>query len=301
MIGRLDPVPRGHRASASARALPKPRLDDKDDRPRDLDSLKALMLARHADFPKRIATLAQYALDHPDDIAFGTVASIAEAAQVSPSTLVRFGQFLGYSGFSDLQSVFQQAGRTRIVSKAKSHVASEAGPARDDWNAIQETVEACRMSLDTMGETIPLADISAASGMLSTADSIFILADKDALPFASFFHRRLVAMSIRAILLTDMASATDILTLARRGDAAVILETAPFSSALAAHVVTIKELQMPIVCMTDTPLSPTAALARVRFDLAGAGRDALSRVTAGIVLGDALANGIRASLQTTSG
>ncbi|KQS78985.1 hypothetical protein ASG25_10330 [Rhizobium sp. Leaf384] len=276
-------------------------MTDKDDRPRDLDTLKALMLARHADFPKRIATLAHYAVDHPDDIAFGTVASIAEAARVSPSTLVRFGQLLGYSGFSDLQSVFQQAGRARIVSKAASHAAFETGPARDDRNAIQETVEACRMSLDAMGETIRLADIRAASGMLSTADSVFILADKDALPFASFFHRRLVAMNIRAILLTDMVSATDILVLARRGDAAVILETAPSSSALAAHVVTIRDRQIPIVCMTDTPLSPTAALATIRFDLAGAGRDALSRVTAGIVLGDALANGIHASLQTTGG
>ncbi len=259
------------------------------------------MLARHADFPKRIATIAHFALDHPDDIAFGTVASIAKAAQVSPSALVRFGQFFGYSGFSDLQSVFQQAGRTRIVAKATSHVALKVGPACGHWNAIHETVETGRMSIDVMGETIPLADMRAASDMLSMADSIFILAGKDALPFASFFHLRLVEMSIRAILLTDMASATDILALARRGDAVVVLETAPVSSALAAHVVTIKELQMPIVCMTDMPLSSTAALASVRFDLAGAGRDALSRVTAGIVLGNALANGIRASLQTTSG
>lgn len=301
MTGCLDPVPRGRRASASARSFRTPLSGDRDHRPPDLDTLKAVMLARHADFPKRIATLAQFSLDHPDDIAFGTVASIAKAAQVSPSALVRFGQFFGYSGFSDLQSVFQQAGRTRIVAKATSHVALKVGPACGHWNAIHETVETGRMSIDVMGETIPLADMRAASDMLSMADSIFILAGKDSLPFASFFHLRLVEMSIRAILLTDMASATDILALARRGDAAVVLETAPVSSALAAHVVTIKELQMPIVCMTDMPLSSTAALASVRFDLAGAGRDALSRVTAGIVLGNALANGIRASLQTTSG
>ncbi|MFX8871894.1 hypothetical protein ABTM94_19420, partial [Acinetobacter baumannii] len=48
-----------------------------------------------------------------DEIAFGTAASVAAQAQVQPSTLVRFAQALGYSGFSELQAVFQTRLRER--------------------------------------------------------------------------------------------------------------------------------------------------------------------------------------------
>ncbi|MGN6534127.1 MAG: RpiR family transcriptional regulator, partial [Mesorhizobium sp.] len=55
--------------------------------PREFDSLRAAILARRDSLPKRIAQVAAYALDNPDDIAFGTAASIATLAGVQPSTL----------------------------------------------------------------------------------------------------------------------------------------------------------------------------------------------------------------------
>jgi len=64
----------------------------------------------------RIAQVAAYALDNPDEIAFGTAASIADAAGVQPSTLVRFAQHLGFDGFTSLQSVFRQRLRERNSS-----------------------------------------------------------------------------------------------------------------------------------------------------------------------------------------
>ena len=45
--------------------------------PRDFAALKALIAARAPAMPKRLAQIASFALDNPDEIAFGTVASIA--------------------------------------------------------------------------------------------------------------------------------------------------------------------------------------------------------------------------------
>ena len=45
--------------------------------PQDFDGLKAMILERKAQLPKRLRQVAAYALDHPDEIAFGTAASIA--------------------------------------------------------------------------------------------------------------------------------------------------------------------------------------------------------------------------------
>ena len=86
------------------------------DIPRDFQALRALISSRAQELPKRLAQVATYALDNPDEIAFGTAASIAEAADVQPSTLVRFAQALGFDGFSDLQEVFRSRLRERVLS-----------------------------------------------------------------------------------------------------------------------------------------------------------------------------------------
>ncbi|WP_442882034.1 MurR/RpiR family transcriptional regulator, partial [Devosia sp.] len=71
--------------------------------PRDFPALRALIAARAPTLPRRLTQVASFALDNPDDIAFGTAASVAQRSGVQPSTLVRFSQALGYQGFSDLQ------------------------------------------------------------------------------------------------------------------------------------------------------------------------------------------------------
>ena len=81
--------------------------------PRDFPSLRALIAARAPSLPRRLTQVATYALDNPDDIAFGTAASVAQHSGVQPSTLVRFSQALGYQGFSDLQDVFRARLRER--------------------------------------------------------------------------------------------------------------------------------------------------------------------------------------------
>src|SRR6478752_9397591 len=83
------------------------------DAPRDFDSLKTVLMARRGELPARLQQVAEFAVSHPDELAFGTAASIAQLARVQPSTLVRFAKAVGYSGFSDLQSVFRHRLRDR--------------------------------------------------------------------------------------------------------------------------------------------------------------------------------------------
>ena len=63
--------------------------------PKDYQALRALIAQRAEDLPRRLMQVAGYALDNPDEIAFGTVASIAAKADVQPSALVRFSRALG--------------------------------------------------------------------------------------------------------------------------------------------------------------------------------------------------------------
>ena len=81
--------------------------------PRDYDGLKDLLLSRRDKLPRRLVQVAAFALENPDEIAFGTVASVAAQADVQPSTLIRFAQTIGYQGFTDLQEVFRAQLKSR--------------------------------------------------------------------------------------------------------------------------------------------------------------------------------------------
>jgi len=67
--------------------------------PRDFAALRERVISRWEELPRRLTQVAEYALNNPDDVAFGTAASIAAKAHVQPSTLVRFSQALAIRGF----------------------------------------------------------------------------------------------------------------------------------------------------------------------------------------------------------
>jgi len=74
---------------------------------RAFDEFAARLAALRASLPPRLMRAASYAIDNPEEVAFGTTAEIAAKAGVQPSTLVRLGQHFGFSGFSDMQEVFR--------------------------------------------------------------------------------------------------------------------------------------------------------------------------------------------------
>ena len=68
--------------------------------PQSFEALKRRLIEIEPQLPKRLRQAAGYALEHPDDFALGTASAIASSAHVQASTLVRFAQSIGFSGFS---------------------------------------------------------------------------------------------------------------------------------------------------------------------------------------------------------
>ena len=70
-------------------------------RPTTYTELKESIGQAYAQLPKQLQRIARFALDKPDELALGTVAVIAGAADVQPSSVIRFANALGFNGFSD--------------------------------------------------------------------------------------------------------------------------------------------------------------------------------------------------------
>src|SRR5580698_2396486 len=93
-------------------------------RPGSYEELRAVLSSGTARLPKKLRQVAIHLWQHPTAVALGTVTSVADEAGVQPSTLVRFAQAFGYSGFSDLQEVFKAylaGGGRRTREEAHSH------------------------------------------------------------------------------------------------------------------------------------------------------------------------------------
>lgn len=241
--------------------------------PHDFDAFRALVLEQREAFPKRLAQVAAYALDNPDEIAFGTAASVAASAGVQPSTLVRFAQHLGYDGFSSLQSVFRGRLRERPASYDERLEALRGeGPGRGQNRAILEGfVAAATRSLEKVSHRIDDLALERAVATLAGAGTIYVLARRRAFAVASHIAYALGKLGIRCHLVESSAGLdAEILALATPADAVIAISFSPYTPATIDGAREMARRGVPVVAITDSAFSPLAQSAAVWFELAEA-------------------------------
>src|SRR5436190_24084016 len=87
--------------------------------PRDASghqTLSEYIRARFDEFSRSQKDVAQYIVDHLDEVAFQTAEELARRASTSSSTVVRFSQALGFEGFPELQTSAREEFRRRVAA-----------------------------------------------------------------------------------------------------------------------------------------------------------------------------------------
>src|ERR671932_104935 len=77
-------------------------------------TLSAYISARFDEFSRSQKDVAQYVVDHLDEVAFHTAEELARRANTSSSTVVRFSQALGFEGFPELQEAAREEYRNSL-------------------------------------------------------------------------------------------------------------------------------------------------------------------------------------------
>jgi DNA-binding MurR/RpiR family transcriptional regulator len=259
--------------------------------PRDFETLRATILDRRASLPKRIAQIAAYALDNPDDIAFGTAASIAASAGVQPSTLIRFAQQLGFDGFTSLQQVFRERLRERNSSyderlAALRAKAEEGGGHRAIFDGF---VAAASTSLGDISRSLNDAHFEEAVTLLAKAETIYVLAKRRSYPVASYIAYALGKLKIRNQLVESAAGLNaEMIGFATTRDAVIAISFSPYAPATIEETRSIAEQGVPIVAITDSSFSPLAQFAKVWFEVAEADFGGFRSISATMALAMAL-------------
>ncbi|RLQ21742.1 SIS domain-containing protein [Seongchinamella sediminis] len=260
--------------------------------PQDYDILRQQMSERYESLSKRLRQIAKFAWDNPTIMAMETTAVIAERAEVQPSALIRFAKAFGYSGFSDMQRIFQAHVTARSASyKERFRKAAEREEISGDspGGMLKEYCDASRNALEHLqDETDPVA-LEQAVALLASAEYIYVMGQRRSFPVATYVYYNLTHLDCRAQLLTGMGGMllehADSMT---ANDVLVAISYSPYSEDTAKVVAAAREKGVPVIVLTDSSLNAIARQATVFFDIHDAEVFSFRSLTASMCLAQAL-------------
>jgi DNA-binding MurR/RpiR family transcriptional regulator len=241
--------------------------------------------------------VASVVLDDPEAIAFGTVAALAKRAGTGGATVVRLAERLGYEGFTGLQSAVRDdlAGRLRLASErirrpavhddlARRAMAVEAENLASTFEHLDRV--ALRRSIDALAgrraRVVVLPGGASVGVARQLSDELTLLR-----PGVSLVTGSPVSVAARTADLRD-------------GDVVIAIDLRRYDHALLDAVATAADNGTTIVAITDSVLSPLAALADATLIAAVEGAGPFDSHLGVLAIGNALVTGVAARLRQSA-
>jgi DNA-binding MurR/RpiR family transcriptional regulator len=244
-------------------------------RAKTFDDLRSQISRRYGDLPTRLQQIAEFALHHPNDMALGTVATIADRAGVQPSSIIRFANSFGFPGFSDMQALF----RSRLVAGASTYreriATLEAtrvnGSPREPRSSalLARFVDDGIAALEHLRDSVGGGDLDKAVKALAKAGDIFLVAQGRSFPVAFYLHYALNRLDRRSTLVDGIGGvAREQARLIGPKDVLVAISFKDYAPEVVAIVDACRARKVPVIAITDSPLSPIARDACAVFETA---------------------------------
>lgn len=259
--------------------------------PQDFESLRAYLIEKKKDLPKRLAQVAEYALQCPDEIAFGTTSSIAIEASVQPSTIIRLANQLGYKGFSAFQNVFRDRLRRHPITydERLDTLESHLNDGSEEAIMLNGFLTAARTSINNFEVNIDLEVLKKSIKILSEAETIYLLAKRRSYPLAAFMAYIFGKLKIRYHIVGSMiGNDNDLLEAASSKDAAIAISFSPYAQETIAQIQMMVNSKVPVVSITDSPFSPLTTYSPIWFEIVEADYAGFRSLSAGLVLASVL-------------
>jgi DNA-binding MurR/RpiR family transcriptional regulator len=227
------------------------------------ERLRAQIIARAGAMPKRLAQIAEFAIASPDEMALGTVGSIAARVGVQPSTLVRFAQALGFQGFSDLQAVYRRKLQDRWpdyhdrISSLRAQIQDDPG-----GELLAGFSEATIRSILRLREGWDAEKFASAANIISAAETIYLAGNRRAFPASAYLAYLFGKLEMRHRLVTNLAHMDEFAGASAR-DALIAISFTPYTPATVESAALAARQGVSVVAITDSTFSPLVNSAQV--------------------------------------
>jgi DNA-binding MurR/RpiR family transcriptional regulator len=262
------------------------------------DELRGAIAQRHRALSGRLQQIAEFVLDHPTEVALGTVAEVAERSGVPPSAIVRFAHALGFGGFTQMQQVF----RSRLVAGvAPSYKARLARMKHEEKSILGRKpaavlgrfVAEAQSALVALSQSAHARELEVATGILAKARDIYLLGLGGSFPVATHLAYVLRKLGRRVVLLDGMGgSIHEQSHPATSEDALVAISFRNYYPDTARLFPELVARRVPAISITDSLLSPIVEGATVVFEIQDMPEPALRTLVAPMCLVQALAIGL---------
>jgi len=254
------------------------------------EELKDAISRAYPGMSRQLQRIAHFALDRPNELALGTVAAVAEAAQVQPSSLIRFANALAFSGFSEMQLLF----RGHLVARSSSYrnridQLRRQGRASDTGGVLNQFVGEAATELGHLEESVSAADVTAAVKMICGASRVYLLAQRRAFPVACYLSYALSQLELKAYLLDGMGGMLDeSLRNLTVDDVLIVTSFHSYTQAVIDAAADAHQRGIRVIAITDSALSPLKPSARLCFELGPASDRPFRSLVAPLCLAQAL-------------
>jgi DNA-binding MurR/RpiR family transcriptional regulator len=238
--------------------------------PASYEDLIRVIHDRYDEMSKSYQTIAVYLTQNPNDVAVLSVTAIAERCGIHASNFVRYAQSLGYTGFKDLQTVFQR----RLSTAAPGFDArikaleAELGASADQGvlGALRDLVVRDVTSLQDLLLNVTAEQITQAAEMMERADTIYLIGQLRSVPVVELLRYVLTMLGKRAVLLDPGGGlATHMARVMRPEDLLFAVSFRFYATEVVNVVEQTAARGVPIVAISDSTLSPLAKSAGVLF------------------------------------
>jgi DNA-binding MurR/RpiR family transcriptional regulator len=262
------------------------------------DELRGAIAQRHRALSGRLQQIAEFVLDHPTDVALGTVAEVAQRSGVPPSAIVRFAHALGFGGFTEMQQVFRNRLVAGVAPSYKSRLArmkseEKSVLGRKPAAVLSRFVSEAQSSLVTLSQSVHNRELDAATALLAKARDIYLLGLGGSFPVATHLAYVLRKLGRRVVLLDGLGgSIHEQSHAATSEDALVAISFRNYYPDTARLFPELVARRVPAISITDSLLSPIVEGASVVFEIQDMPEPALRTLVAPMCLVQALAIGL---------
>ena len=213
--------------------------------------------SQYTRFSKGQKLIAQYILKNYDKVAFMTACKLGEAVGVSESTVVRFANALGYSGYPKLQDALQEVIKNKLTTVQRVDMVKEFN---DDSAILKKIVKS---DMDNIKDTLQEIDEKAfeeAANRILKAKRIYIVGMRSSFTIAQYlgFYLGIILDSVHVIR-TDMGDAFEQVVKINEDDVLIAISFPRYSKKSYQIVSYAKEKGAHIVSLTDSPFAPVAS------------------------------------------
>ncbi|MEE0450966.1 MurR/RpiR family transcriptional regulator [Peptacetobacter sp.] len=202
--------------------------------------------------------IAQYILNNYDKVAFMTACKLGETVGVSESTVVRFANALGYSGYPKLQAALQELIKNKLTTVQRVEMANDYS----DENTILNKI--LKGDIDNIRETLEEIDGEAfqeAVSRLLKARKIYILGMRTSFVVAQYlgFYLGIILDNVHTVRM-DMGDAFEQIVRIGEDDVVIAFSFPRYSKKSFQLVKYAKDKGAKVISITDSLFAPIASV-----------------------------------------